>query len=101
MTNLCPAVTIRDAIKWLTALGLVETRPGQGTFVMEEIAPFVTVLPGDPSTGWGGDEGTSYEREVTHGNRKPATSPVQVEIQEASEEIANSLRISKGAEVIR
>ena len=25
--------TVRDAIKWLTAGGLVETRPGQGTFV--------------------------------------------------------------------
>ena len=27
--------TVRDAIKWLTTLGLVETRPGQGTFVVE------------------------------------------------------------------
>jgi GntR family transcriptional regulator len=34
--------TVRDAIKWLTNLGLVETRPGQGTFVVQKIAPFVT-----------------------------------------------------------
>ena len=32
--------TVRDAIKWLTTLGLVETRPGQGTFVCEEGHPF-------------------------------------------------------------
>ena len=31
--------TIRDAIKWLITRGLVETRPGQGTFVVAEITP--------------------------------------------------------------
>jgi GntR family transcriptional regulator len=92
--------TIRDAIKWLTSLGLVETRPGQGTFVIEDIDPFVTVLSGNPSTGWGGDEGTSYLSEVAERNRKPTTSPVQVEIQEASGDIANGLWIDKGNEVI-
>ena len=39
--------TVRDAIKWLTTLGLVETRPGQGTFVVKKIDPFVTTLTGD------------------------------------------------------
>ena len=28
--------TIRDAIKWLITRGLVETRPGQGTFVVQK-----------------------------------------------------------------
>jgi GntR family transcriptional regulator len=92
--------TIRDAIKWLTNLGLVETRPGQGTFVIEDIDPFVTVLSGNPSTGWGGDEGTSYLSEVSERNRKPTTSPVQVEIQEASGVIAAGLWVSRGTEVI-
>ena len=41
--------TIRDAIKRLTSQGLVETRPGQGTFVTRRVDPFVTVLTGDPS----------------------------------------------------
>jgi DNA-binding FadR family transcriptional regulator len=27
---------VRDAIKWLASLGLVETRPGPGTFVVEK-----------------------------------------------------------------
>ena len=43
--------TVRDAIKWLTSLGLVETKPGQGTFVVQTIDPFVTTLTGDPETG--------------------------------------------------
>ena len=40
--------TVRDAIKRLTSQGLVETRPGQGTFVTRKIDPFVTVLTGGP-----------------------------------------------------
>ena len=40
--------TVRDAIKWLTTLGLVETKPGQGTFVARKMDPFVTTLSGDP-----------------------------------------------------
>ena len=43
--------TIRDAIKRLTSQGLVETRPGQGTFVTRRVDPFVTVLTGDPDEG--------------------------------------------------
>ncbi len=31
--------TIRDAIRWLTTRGLVETRPGHGTYVTERIDP--------------------------------------------------------------
>jgi GntR family transcriptional regulator len=92
--------TVRDAIKWLANLGLVETRPGQGTFVVQQIDPFVTTLTGDPETGWGGDEGASYRSEVSEKNREPRFSPVQVEIQEPSDGIAAALRVSDGAEVI-
>jgi GntR family transcriptional regulator len=92
--------TVRDAIKWLTNLGLVETRPGQGTFVVKAIDPFVTTLSGDPKGGFGGGEGASYLSEVSEARRKSSTSPVQVEIQEASADIGASLWIAKGAEVI-
>lgn len=92
--------TVRDAIKWLTNLGLVETKPGQGTFVVQKIDPFVTTLTGDPGTGWGGDEGAVYLSEVSKQNRQPTSSPLQVEIQEASDDMATTLEISKGAEVI-
>jgi GntR family transcriptional regulator len=92
--------TVRDAIKWLTNLGLVETKPGQGTFVVQTIDPFVTTLTGDPETGWGGDEGAVYLSEVSEQNRKPTSSPLQVEIQEASDDMAVALGINKGAEII-
>jgi GntR family transcriptional regulator len=92
--------TIRDAIKQLMSLGLVETRPGQGTFVVQKIDPFVTTLSGDPKTGYGGDEGASYLSEVSERDRKPATSPIQVEIQEAAEEVAAGLWVPVGTEVI-
>jgi GntR family transcriptional regulator len=92
--------TVRDAIKWLTNLGLVETKPGQGTFVVQKIDPFVATLTGDPLIGAGGDEGASYLSEVNEQNRKPTVSPLQVEIQEASDYIAVELGIPKGAEVV-
>src|SRR5438477_7248455 len=62
--------TVRDAIKWLTTRGLVETRPGQGTFVTEPIIPFLTTLTGDP--GRGGGEEEVYRAEVEAARRKPA-----------------------------
>src|SRR5580704_15573312 len=40
--------TVRDAIKLLTTLGLVETRPGQGTFVVQTMEPYITTLTGSP-----------------------------------------------------
>ncbi len=92
--------TVRDAIKWLTNLGLVETRPGQGTFVVDAVDPFVTTLSGDTGPELGGGEGASYLSEVSESNRKPSTSPVQVEIQQATDDIAARLSVSKGAEVI-
>jgi GntR family transcriptional regulator len=91
--------TVRDAIKWLTNLGMVETRPGQGTFVVQKIDPFVTTLTGDPEGPGGGDQ-SAYLSEVSERKRKPSFSPIQVEIQQASEDVAISLRISKGTEVI-
>jgi GntR family transcriptional regulator len=90
--------TVRDAIKLLTNLGLVETKPGQGTFVTQKIDPFVTTLTGDPAAAVA--EGAAYLSEVSQVDRKPSFSPLQVEIQEASEEMAAALRIPKGAEVI-
>jgi GntR family transcriptional regulator len=91
--------TVRDAIKWLITLGLVETRPGQGTFVVQKIDPFVTTLTSDPSSA-GASEGASYLSEVRERNRVPSDSPIQVEIQAASGDIARGLWIDEGTEVI-
>ena len=75
--------TIRDAIKWLITRGLVETRPGQGTFVVEKIVPFVTTLTGDPKTASGGSGTYAPERRSRRRFRKASDSPPQVGIQEA------------------
>ena len=92
--------TVRDAIKWLINLGLVATRPGQGTFVVEKIDPFVTTLSGNPKTGFGGGEGTSYLSEVSDRKRTPTTSRIRVEIQEAEPDIAEKLEKPPGSVVI-
>jgi GntR family transcriptional regulator len=91
--------TVRDAIKLLSTLGLVETRPGQGTFVVNKIDPFVTTLSGDPSRA-GVSEGASYRSEVTKHNRVAENSPIQLEIQQAPESIAAGLWVAVGTEVI-
>ena len=92
--------TVRDAVKWLTNLGLVVTRPGQGTFVTEDTDPFVITLSGDPKTGFGGGEGARYRSEVSERNRRATTGPIQVEIQEASANVATRLWIAEGSEII-
>jgi GntR family transcriptional regulator len=92
--------TVRDAIKWLVTLGLVETRPGQGTFVVEKINPFVTTLTDDPETGRGGGEEGVYLAEVRAFQRTPENSEPRVEIQKAERQVARSLRIEEGAQVV-
>lgn len=88
--------TVRDAIKWLMNLGLVETRPGQGTFVIKKIVPHVTILSGEPGTG----EGAAYRFQVSEHGRTPASSEPQVEIQKASSGVAAELRLPEGTRVI-
>jgi GntR family transcriptional regulator len=91
--------TVRDAVKWLITRGLVETRPGQGTFVVEMIDPFVTTLS-VPETGLGGGEGVAYASQVTALGRKPTTTTPRVEIQLASEVVASALRLREGTTVV-
>jgi GntR family transcriptional regulator len=92
--------TVRDAIKWLTTLGLVETRPGQGTFVVEKINPFITTLTGDPETSKGGGDESVYIAEVAASHRTSEISAPRVEIQTADPVVARSLRIGEGDQVV-
>jgi len=92
--------TVRDAIKWLTTRGLVETRPGQGTFVLEKIDPFVTTLTGQPEGGPEGGETAVYKAEVEASGRLPANSEPRVEIQKATAVVARALRIGEGTQVV-
>jgi GntR family transcriptional regulator len=91
--------TIRDAIKRLTSLGLVETKPGQGTFVVQKIDPFVTILTGDPERGSVGESAT-YLSEVSESHRKAKVTDPRVEIQAPPNEIALRLRVESGSQVI-
>jgi GntR family transcriptional regulator len=92
--------TIRDAIKWLMSLGLVETRAGQGTFVVPKINPFVTTLTSAPQRGGGGGESGVLMAEVRAFHREPMISDPRVEIQKADRAVARSLRIEEGDQVV-
>jgi GntR family transcriptional regulator len=89
--------TIRDAVKQLISLGIVETRPGQGTFVTLKGETFVTVLTGDPKLGEGS---TSYLSQVNAQHRKASPPIPRVEVQRAKEVITKRLRVPNGTQVV-
>jgi GntR family transcriptional regulator len=88
--------TVRDAIKWLMNLGLVETRRGQGTYVVKKIAPFASTLSGDPGTG----DSLVFQYQVSQHGRRASSSQVQVEIQKANGGVAAELGIPEGNQVV-
>jgi len=89
--------TIRDAIRQLTSLSLVETRQGQGTFVTRKGETFVTVLTGDPKVGEGG---TSYLSQVNAQHRKASPATPRVEVQRAPKEITKRLRVPDDTQLV-
>ncbi len=99
--------TVRDAIKWLTTLGLVETRPGQGTFVVRKIDPYVTTLTADPKRPGGaevvvpGQDGYGeIDRSTTGQKRKLTYTDPQIEIQKADDTVAGQLEVAEGSQLI-
>lgn len=91
--------TIRDAIKRLVGQGLVETKPGQGTFVTTKVDPFVTVLtvaPGAVGVG----EGVTYLSEVSAEHRRPYVTPPRIEVQAPPEVITRRLRVPSGTQIV-
>lgn len=92
--------TIRDAIKRLTSMGLIETRQGKGTYVTLRVDPFVTVLTGDPVIGTGIGEGATYLSEVEAEHRRPRMTTPKVEVQPAREAVAGRLRVAVGTQVV-
>jgi GntR family transcriptional regulator len=93
--------TVRGAIKLLVEQNLIETRPGQGTFVKVKIDPFVTVLSTEtPGIDGGGTEGATYLSVVTEQHREPSTTIPKIEVQPCPRHIALRLRIETGAQVI-
>jgi len=88
--------TIRDAVKVLITRGLVATRPGQGTFVIEKIKPFAIAL--DSTTAGFGEDSAAYKTEVKARRRNPTLSDPRIEIQPAS--IAPELQLDQAAMVV-
>lgn len=86
--------TIRDALRWLITRGLIETRPGQGTFVLEKIHPFVSTLAAADDTE------LAFVSEVTAKGRNPTSTNPRVEIQQANELISTALGLESGATVL-
>jgi GntR family transcriptional regulator len=80
-------------------MGLVEIRPGQGTFVTRRIDPFVTTLTTAPQTP-GDPEGATYLSDVASNHRKAKVSLPKVEIQVSPVEVGRRLRIAPGTQVV-
>ena len=91
--------TIRDAIKRLASMGLVETRQGQGAFVTQKIDPCVTVLSTDPLAPTGA-EGATYLSDVSSKDRRPKVTVPTVEIQMPTVEVGRRLRVPPGSQVV-
>lgn len=92
--------TVRAAIKELTTFGLVDTKHGVGTFVVEQPPPIVTTLTTDPETGGGGGEGLVYTAEVARSGRTATSESLRVEVRQADPSVADSLRIPKESGVV-
>jgi GntR family transcriptional regulator len=94
--------TIRGAIELLASRGLIETRAGSGTYVVEKFDMFMTTLSGDWQTesGLGGGEGTAAFREVRDRDRVPRVETPRIEIQRATGNVASRLRVEPGTQVI-
>lgn len=92
--------TVRDAVRWLTTRGLVRTRPGQGTYVVERAEPFITTLSADPETGLGGGEGQAFHSEVVAQGRNPRASEPRVAVLQAAGVVADELHVAAGSSVV-
>jgi GntR family transcriptional regulator len=92
--------TVRDAVKSLIAQGLVETRPGQGTFVTRKIDPLVTPLSEEPETGFGGGEGAALLSQVSDSITDFTATEPRVEIKGATGVISDQLQIEDGTQVV-
>ncbi len=92
--------TIRDAIKWLTSRTLVETRPGQGTFVTVRPKPFVTTLSPNTETGLGGGEGAAAFSEVRERGRTAFAEDPKIEVKSAEGHVKEGLGIADETQVV-
>jgi GntR family transcriptional regulator len=72
--------TVRDAIEVLVREGNVEKRPGQGTFILKKVDPFLTTL----SVNAEGGETSTYLSAVALRGGQAENTPPRVEIHSSS-----------------
>ncbi len=91
--------TVRLAIALLTNQGLVVTRQGLGTFVLEPARPFTALLSGaaESPASQHADTGLPV---VGPAADEPETSRLQVETAEASPSVAAKLHVNEGDPVV-
>lgn len=92
--------TVREAIRWLATSGQVVSRSGQGTFVVQRPAPFVTVLTDETKT----PGGAGVETPGGQDNRDQKTVPDKqlgdVKPEVATDTVADGLGVPRGSDVI-
>jgi GntR family transcriptional regulator len=92
--------TVRGAIAALTNRGLVVPQQGLGTFVADEIVPYVMLL--SEEQGWQDNgQGDAYISAVRMAGRNPEELRVVVEVQHAPDDVAERLDITAGESVVR
>ena len=84
--------TVRDAIKFLSTRGLVETRPGQGTFVTAKIEPFIVHLTAQVEPGY-------HFPDMPRSGRVESSVP-QVEILRGTGLLCAELRLPEGTQLV-
>lgn len=90
--------TVREAIRVLATRGLVEARPGQGTFVARKSTPIVTDLSATHDLGTGDD--ARYYIDVRRQNRMPRSTVPKVVIEPPSSVVAAELGVPEGSMVV-
>jgi GntR family transcriptional regulator len=85
--------TVREAIRWLTTRRLVNTQPGRGTYVAEQVKQFKVPL-NKPI------ESEAFEKAVRDQGSEPRMTPPRVEVQHAGAELARELLVAPGASVV-
>jgi GntR family transcriptional regulator len=90
--------TVRDARKLLMTRGVVETLPGQGTYVLKPREPFVSTLTGDP-TAAEGETPVQFEQ-VRAGGGEPTVTAPRVEIQILGGLKAQALGLDDNSQVV-
>jgi GntR family transcriptional regulator len=95
--------TVREALKWLATSGKVVSKPGQGTFVTQRPAPFVTVLTERTKTPGGAGVETPRTKDGQDQEQKTVPDKQELDVRSvtATDAIADGLGIPRESAVIR